>query len=84
MEQGESTTIISGEKDSVIDEVEATIREAASGQKVVLIRLAIGKEVSLSKVEIAKQLHRRFPDASVEIKESAITDSIVVRDIEVE
>ena len=70
--------------DSVVDEVEAAIRQAASGQTVVMIRLAIGKEVSVAKAQIAGELHRRFPEASVEITESALTDSVVVKDIEVE
>jgi hypothetical protein len=84
MEEGETATMAPDETDRMIGEVAATIEEAAAGQKVVMIRLAIGKEVSVSKVEIAKELHKRFPEASVEIKESALTDSITVKDIEVE
>ncbi len=72
------------ETESMIDEVEATVKEAAAGKTVVMIRLAIGKEISVSKVEIARELHKRFPEASVEMKESALTDSITVKDIEVE
>ncbi len=67
----------------IIDEIEAAVRGASAGKTVVMIRLAIGKEVTVSKVEIAKELHKRFPEASVEMKESALTDSVVVKDIEV-
>jgi hypothetical protein len=84
MYEGESTTMIDDGTISLIDEIETTVKEAAAGQRVVLIRLAVGKELSVSKVEIAKELHRRFPDASIEMKESALTDSVTVRDIEVE
>ena len=85
MEQGEETTT-SDEPDApdMIDEVEAIIKEAAAGQTVTLIRIEVGMDISVSKVEIAKALHKRFPQASVEMKESKATDSIVVKDIEVE
>ena len=68
----------------VIDEVESAIKEAAGNQAVVKIRLAIGKEVTVPKVRIASELHKRFPKASITLQESAITDSVVVKDIEVE
>jgi hypothetical protein len=68
----------------MVDEVEAAIKEAAAGQKVVQIRLAVGKEVTVSRVELAAELHKRFPEASITLLESKITDSIVVKDIEVE
>ena len=68
----------------LIDEVEQTIRQAAGKQAVTRIRVAVGKEVTVSKVEIAKELHKRFPQASVELLETKESDSIVVRDIEVE
>lgn len=69
----------------ILDEVEATIKRAAGGQKVVLIRIAIGREVTISRVRIAKELHRRFPDASLEISDSkGEADSVTVKDIEVE
>jgi hypothetical protein len=84
MEAGESTTMMDDGTGSLIDGIESTVREAASGQRVVLIRLAVGKGLSVSKVEIAKELHRRFPDASIEMKESTLTDSVTVKDIEVE
>lgn len=84
MDGGESATMVDDGTGSLIDEIETTVKEAAAGQKVVMIRLAIGKELSISKVEIAKELHRRFPEASVELKESALTDSVTVKDIEVE
>lgn len=69
---------------ALIDEVEATVKQASGGSTVVMIRLAIGKEVSVAKSVLASELHKRFPSASIEIKESAITDSIVVKDIEVD
>ncbi len=69
---------------NLIDEVEAAIRQACAGQAVTKIRVAVGKEVTVSKVEIASELHRRFPQASVELMETKESDSIVVRDIEVE
>ena len=73
-----------GGGESLVDEVEQTILQAAGKQAVTRIRLAIGKEVTVSKVEIAKELHRRFPDASIELMDSkAATDSVVVKDIEV-
>ncbi|MEM2138012.1 MAG: hypothetical protein QW568_02900, partial [Candidatus Anstonellaceae archaeon] len=61
MEEGESTTMVDNGPGSLIDEIETTVREAAQGHRVVMIRLAVGKELSVSKVEIAKELHRRFP-----------------------
>jgi len=70
---------------SILDEIEATIRHAAGKEKVVLIRLSIGKEVTVSKVELAKEMHRRFPDASLELLDSKTDpDSVVVKDIEIE
>ena len=69
---------------AVVDEVEATIRQAAGKQTITRIRLAVGKEVSVPLTKIASELHRRFPQASVEITESRITDSVVVKDIEVD
>jgi len=71
-------------EESLVDDVEATIRQAAGKQAVVKIRVAIGKEVTVSKVEIAKELHKRFPQASIELDVAKETDSIVVKDIEVE
>ena len=68
---------------TIVDEVESTIRQAAGEQVVVVIRLAIGKEVSVPKAKLAKILHERFPQASIEIKQGDIVDSVVVKDIEV-
>ena len=79
MDEATSTDAI-----SIIDEISAAIRQAAGKEKVVLIRIAIGSEVTVSKVEMARELHRRFPDASIELMDSkAATDSVVVKDIEV-
>lgn len=68
----------------LVDEVEETVKGAANGGRVLVIRLAVGKQVSIPASQIAAELHKRFPDASIEMKQSAITDSIVVKDIEVE
>ena len=72
------------EQMTVIDEIEQTIRQAAGKSTVTMIRLAIGKGVSVSKVEIAKEIHKRFPSASVELEESKKAESVVVKDIEIE
>jgi len=72
------------EGNPLVDEVEETVKSAANGSKVVVIRLAVGKRVSVPPAKIAAELHKRFPEASIEMKESAITDSVVVKDIEVE
>jgi len=69
----------------VVDEIESAVKAAAGGQRVVLIRIAVGKHVTISRVQIAKELNKRFPDASLEImEEKGSDDSIVVKDIEVE
>jgi len=73
-----------GSNSAVVDEVEATIKQAAGKQEVVMIRLAIGTDVTVPQSVLAAELHKRFPQASIEIKQSKITDSVVVRDIEVE
>jgi len=78
--EGATTTDTGG----ILDEIEATVKQAAGKEKVILIRIAVGKEVSVSKVEIARELHRRFPDASVEISDGKESDSVTVKDIEVE
>ena len=76
---------VSNDALSVIDEIEAAIRQAAGKAKVVLIRIEVGKEVSVSKVQLAKEISRRFPDASLELTDSkGAVDSVVVKDIEVE
>ena len=60
------------------------MKQAAGKQTVVMIRLAIGKEVSATRAQIASELHKRFPQASIEMKETELSDSVVVKDIEVE
>ncbi|MCX8197299.1 MAG: hypothetical protein N3G80_03225 [Candidatus Micrarchaeota archaeon] len=65
-------------------EVEKTIRKAAGDSKVVFIKLAIGGKVTLSKIELAAFLHKRFPSASIEIEDCKLEDSVIVREIEVE
>ncbi len=68
----------------VADGIESAIKQAAGSQTVVKIHLAVGKEVSISKVEIAKEMHARFPSASVELEDGKQPDAVVVKDIEVE
>jgi hypothetical protein len=68
----------------LIDDVASAIKEAANGQIVTMIRLAVGKQVSVPQSIIASRLHQLFPQASIEMAKSAIADSVVVRDIEVE
>jgi len=72
------------EGNELADEIEGTIRQAAGKARVIFIRIAVGKGVSVPVPQLASELHRRFPDASIELKESAIVDSVVVKDIEVE
>lgn len=82
----ESTTVNEADgKESckVADEIETTIRHAAGKLRITKIRLEIGRSLSVSKVKLAGILHRRFPDASIDMKESAKEDSVVVKDIEV-
>ncbi len=69
---------------NLVDEVASTVRAAAGGQTVVMIRLSVGKQVSMPKSGIAARLHQLFPQASIDMAEGAIADSVVVRDIEVE
>lgn len=68
----------------LVDEVEETVKSAANGSKVTVIRLAVGKQVTVPAAKIAAELHKRFPGASIEMKQSAIIDSVVVKDIEIE
>lgn len=76
---------VTSDEGSIVDEVASAIKAAAAGQKVILIRISVGKEVTVSRVQIARELNRRFPSASLEIKDSKDSDdSIIVRDIEVE
>jgi hypothetical protein len=69
---------------SIIDDIEATVKSAAEGSRVKVIRLAVGKSVTVPKVEIATELHARFPGASIEIKDGNQSDAVVVKDIDVE
>jgi len=95
-EQTEETTVadcestIAQEEDGgekgceIADEIETTIKHAAGRQRVVRIRLEIGGHLSVSKVVLAGILHRRFPDASIDMRSGKKADTVVVRDIEVE
>lgn len=67
----------------IADEIEETVRHAAGKQRITRIRLEIGRKLSVSKVKLAGILHKRFPDASIDMKESRNADSVVVKDIEV-
>lgn len=67
-----------------VEEISSTVEGAACGQKVIVIRLAVGKGLSVSRERLASELHKRFPSASVEIKDSRQEGAVVVKDIEVE
>ena len=68
----------------LIGEVESVILQAAGKGTVTKIRIAVGKKVTVPKTKIASALHKRFPSSSIEILETEISDSIVVKDIEIE
>lgn len=72
------------ENSALVEEIEATVRGASGGSRVLVIRLMVGKDVTVPKLDIAGQLHRKFPGASIEIKDGSATDAVVVKDIEVE
>jgi hypothetical protein len=67
-----------------LEEIASTVGEAAGGQKVLVIRLAVGRGLSLSRERIASGLSKRFPSATVEIADSKAEGAVVVKDIEVE
>jgi hypothetical protein len=67
----------------ILELVEETIKNAAEGKEVVLIKLEIGKDVTFDKKEFALLLYKKFPKASIIIKKSKIHDSVVVKEIEV-
>ena len=69
---------------TIVDEIEDTVKQAAGKATVTMIRIEIGKGLSISKVQIAKELQLRFPQASIELEESNVAESVVVKDIEVE
>jgi hypothetical protein len=69
---------------ALVDEIEATVKGAAGESRVLIIRLMVGKSVTVPKVDIASQLHAKFPGASVEIKDGKQSDAVVVKDIEIE
>lgn len=75
---------MASERSTLVEEIEATIRGAAGGNRVLVVRLMVGKDVSVPKLEIAKLLHERFPGSSIEIKDGDASDAVVVKDIEVE
>jgi len=65
------------------DEVETAVKQAAGKHEVLLIRLKVGRGISVSKAELARELHLRFQRASIEMDESDVGDSVIVKDIEV-
>ena len=69
---------------NVVDEVSFAVSQAAGNKKVLKIRLEVGKKVTVSKAAIASELHKRFKQASIEIDDCSKSDSVVVKDIEVE
>ena len=69
---------------SLADELEKAIRNASGNCTVRKIRLAAGEKLSVSRLELAKELHARFPNASVEILDSKVPGAVVVKDIEVD
>ena len=69
---------------TLISEIESTIAGAASGQKVTLIILSVGKGVSVSKEEIVKSLSQKFPGASIDIQDGGAPGCATVKEIEVE
>jgi hypothetical protein len=80
----ETTTTDEPEQPSAIKEAVEAVRQAAAGQQVLVIRISMGRGLSISKVELARALHAAFPKASVEITEEAGSHgSLVVKDIEV-
>ncbi|MCX8174707.1 MAG: hypothetical protein N3E51_00675 [Candidatus Micrarchaeota archaeon] len=78
----ETTTTDEPEPPSMIRQAIEIIREAAGGQRVLVIRLAVGVG-RISKVEIAKAMHAAFPNASVEINDGGEEGSLTVKEIEV-
>ncbi len=72
------------ENSALVEEIEATIKGASGGSRVIVIRLMVGKDVTVPRLEIAGQLHKRFPGSSIEIKDGSASDAVVVKDIEVE
>jgi hypothetical protein len=92
-EEGEAVMISEEEKPQpkkkdeyakMVNEIVSTVKQAADGQKVTKIRIAIGPGVGVARSRIASTLHKNFPAASIEILDSKIIDSVVVKDIEVE
>lgn len=69
---------------TLVSEIESTVEGAAAGQKVTLIRLKLGKGVSVSKEEIVRALSEKFPGASIDIQDGGAAGSATVKEIEVE
>ena len=69
---------------SLISEIESTIEGAASGQKVTLIIISVGRGVSVSKEEIVQALGKKFPGSSIDIQDGGAAGSATVKEIEVE
>jgi len=69
---------------TLISEIESTIEGAASGKKVTLISLSVGKGVSVSKEEIVQALSGKFPGATIDIQDGGAPGCATVKEIEVE
>jgi len=67
---------------SLVSEIENTIEGAAGKHKVTLIKLALGKGVSVSK-EIVQALGKKYPGASIDIQDGGAKGSATVKEIEV-
>ncbi|GEM_PF-1737451 len=68
---------------SLVSEIENTIEGAAGKHKVTLIKLALGKGVSVSKEEIVQALGKKYPGASIDIQDGGAKGSATVKEIEV-
>ncbi|MFA6907739.1 MAG: hypothetical protein WC263_02840 [Candidatus Micrarchaeia archaeon] len=69
---------------SLVDGIESAISGAAGRHKVTLIKLSVGKGVSVAKEEIVKALAQKYPGASIDIQDGGADGSATVKEIEVE
>lgn len=73
-----------GKENALIPIIINTINQAASGQKVLMIVILVGKNLSVSKEEIAHFLSEEFPYATVKLKNGGKEGTVTVKEIEVE
>jgi hypothetical protein len=71
-------------KGGIAKELSRIISNASCGQRVVEIRLSVGKGLSVSVASIASHLHSEFPHAEIVVENSPEEGSVTVRDIKVE